>query len=166
MRRTHHLPVFTLLCLGFVLIALSESPRAGTRKFYRDDPQQREPESQDASHVQEWDIDLVWDLAENMFAHPGDRTPNVRARNVNTIDEVSDSSWFTNRILARPLTTEEIVRGPLTGSGPAPGTWSVTRPKSAGFAPGFTMQDAKGETWFVSFDANGFPDAATGAILV
>ena len=58
------------------------------------------------------------------------------------------------------------MRGPLTGDGPAPGTWSVTRPKEAGFAPGFTIKDAKGETWFVSFDADRFPEAATGAILV
>ena len=58
------------------------------------------------------------------------------------------------------------MRGPLTGTGPAPGTWSVVRPKEAGFAPGFTMRDAKGDLWFVSFDAKGFPEAATGAILV
>ena len=28
------------------------------------------------------------------------------------------------------------------------------------------MRDAKGDLWFVSFDAKGFPEAATGAILV
>ena len=32
--------------------------------------------------------------------------------------------------------------------------------------PGFTIEDANGETWFVSFDARGYPEAATGAILV
>jgi hypothetical protein len=136
------------------------------RKFYADDPIQREPETQDASKVQEWEIDLFWDLALNLFGRPGDPTPDVKARNINTADEVPDSSWFTNRILARPLSIDEAVRGPLSGSGPAPGTWSVIRPKEAGFAPGFTMRDARGETWFVSFDANGFPEAATGAILV
>ena len=166
MRRRHHLIACTMLCISSVLLALSVSPQGAALRFYRDDPQQREPESQDASKVEEWEIDLFWDLAENMFATPGDKTPNVKARNVNTIDEVSDSNWFTNRILARPLTIDEVVRGPLTGSGPAPGTWSVIRPKQVGFAPGFTMEDAKGETWFVSFDANGFPEAATGAILV
>ena len=93
-------------------------------------------------------------------------TPIVKARDVNTIDEVPDSSWFTNRIGVDKLTTADVMRGPLTGDGPAPGTWSVTRPKETGFAPGFTMNDAKGQTWFVSFDANGFPEAATGAILV
>jgi hypothetical protein len=90
----------------------------------------------------------------------------LRARNVNTADEVPDSNWFTNRIGARALTIEEAVRGPVAGSGPAPAPWSVIRAKEAGFAPGFTMRDAKGETWFVSFDAKGLPEAATGAIMV
>ena len=101
--------------------------------FRSDDPLAREPETQDAAQVKEWEIDLFYDLAENLFARPGDSTPDQKARNVNTIDEVPDSSWFTNRILARPLSIDEAVRGPLTGTGPAPGTWSVVRPKQAGF---------------------------------
>ena len=109
---------------------------------------------------------MILDLAINLFGRPGDPAPNVRARNINTIDEVGDSSWFTNRIGTRPVSIEEAARGPLTGDGPVPGTWTITRPKEAGAAPGFTMQDAKGETWFVSFDAVGNPEAATGAILV
>ncbi len=149
-----------------VLVVHQTSSSGAGRKFYNDDPLAREPESQDASKVAEWDIDLVYDLAENLFARPGDRGPAQRASNVNTIDEVPDSSWFTNRILARPVSVEEASRGPLTGEGPAPGVWSVIRPKQAGFAPGFTMRDAKGDVWFVSFDAKGFPEAATGAILV
>jgi hypothetical protein len=149
-----------------IVIASQASSSANGRKFYNDDPLAREPESQDASKVAPWDIDLVYDLAENLFTRPGDRGPALRAGNVNTIDEVPDSSWFTNRILARPVSVEEASRGPLTGEGPAPGVWSVVEPKQAGFAPGFTMRDAKGEVWFVSFDAKGFPEAATGAILV
>ena len=150
-----------------LLIAIaSASPSGNGRTFYDDDPLTTEPETQNASAVQPWDIDLFWDLAVNLFGHPGDPALDVRAGNVNTIDEVPDSSWFTNRILARPLAIDEAVRGPLTGAGPAPGQWSVVRPKQAGFAPGFTMRDAKGDLWFVSFDANGFPEAATGAIAV
>jgi len=149
-----------------VLAIANASPSGNGRKFFDDDPLGREPESQNASGVQEWKIDLFYDLAENMFGHPGDPALGVRAGNINTIDEVPDSSWFTNRILAQPLSIDEVVRGPLTGSGPAPGAWSVVRPKQAGFAPGFTMKDVKGETWFVSFDAKGFPEAATGAIAV
>ena len=153
---------------GIILVlVVNQASSAGTgRKFYNDDPLTREPESQDASKVAPWDIDLVYDLAQNLFTRPGDRGPAPRAGNVNTIDEVPDSSWFTNRILARPVSVEEASRGPLTGAGPAPGIWSVVRPKEAGFAPGFTMRDTKGDVWFVSFDAKGFPEAATGAILV
>ena len=149
------------------MLVLATAPTGtATRRFYDDDPLARDPDTQDASRVQAWDIDLFYDLALNLFARPGDSAPDVRARNVNTIDELPDSSWFTNRILARAVPIEEAARGPLTGSGPAAGKWTVSRPKAAGFAPGFTMQDAAGETWFVSFDAKGMPEAATGAILV
>ena len=140
-------------------IALAPAiPRAASPKFHRDDPLQHEPATQDASKAQGWEIDLFWDLALNLFGNPGDPTPGVKAQNVNTIDEVPDSSWFTNRIGARPLSIEDAVRGPLAGEGPAPGTWTVSSAKEAGFAPGFTIQDAGGQTWFVSFDADGYPD--------
>ena len=125
-----------------LLVALAGTSSSGIgRKFFDDDPLGREPDSQNASGVEPWDIDLFWDLTENMFTRPGDPAVNVPAGNVNTIDEVPDSSWFTNRILARPLSVDEVVRGPLTGSGPAAGKWAVVRPKTAGFAPGFTMTD-------------------------
>jgi hypothetical protein len=126
----------------------------------------REPETQDASKVQGWDIDLFIDLSVNMFGKPGDDETGVRAGNVNTIDEVPDSNWFTNRILARPVSNEEAARGPLAGNGPAAGTWTIIAAKEAGVAPGFTILDSAGETWYLSFDARGYPEAATGAILV
>ena len=40
---------------------------------------------------------------------------NVRAMNVNTLDEVPDSSWFTNRIGRREIPLDELVRGPDRG---------------------------------------------------
>jgi hypothetical protein len=152
------------LCVA--VLASNGLVRGATTKFVSDDPLSREPDTQDAAGVAEWEIDLTIDLAMNLFGRPGDSATNVRARNVNTIDEVPDSSWFTNRILARPLTLDELAKGPLTSAGPAPGKWSVVSPKLAGFAPGFTMLDARGDRWFVSFDATGHPEAATGAIAV
>ena len=71
-----------------------------------------------------------------------------------------DSSWFTNRIYAKPLSTDEITRGPNTTDGPAPGKWTVIRGKGAGVAPGFTARDEKGDMWFVSFDGARQPDGA------
>src|SRR5687767_11338682 len=78
-----------LFCLG---------ADAAGRKFYNDDPTSRIVDSQDASAVKERDIDLLYDTIENSFHRPGDQTPNVRAQNLNTVDEVPDSNWFTNRL--------------------------------------------------------------------
>jgi hypothetical protein len=157
----------TGLLAGALAATVATSVLSGAgRKFYDDDPITREPETQDASGAEPWEIDLIWDLAYNLFATPRMHVAGERAKNINTIDEVPDSGWFTNRILARPVTAEEITRGPLEGTGPKPGTWTVVRAKEAGFAPGFTMQDADGVTWFVSFDGKGYPEAATSAILV
>ena len=135
-------------------------------KFFRDDPLQREPETQDASKVQEWDINLSADLLMNLFTKPGDPTTNQRARNINTADEVPDSSWFTNRIYARPISIDEIRRGANTIEGPAPGRWTVIRAKSSGVAPGFTVRDEKGEVWFVTLDGRDNPIASTAAVAV
>jgi hypothetical protein len=140
--------------------------RAAAPKFYDDDPLARVPETQDASGAAEYDIDLATSLLVNLFVPLGDPRTNVRAGNLNTADEVPDSSWFTNRVYARPITAAEIARGANTIDGPAPGKWTVIAAKTSGAAPGFRMRDARGELWFVSLDARVAPGAATGAIAV
>jgi len=145
-----------------VLVVHQTSSSGAGRKFYNDDPLAREPESQDASKVAEWDIDLVYDLAENLFARPGDRGPAQRASNVNTIDEVPDSSWFTNRAGVRELTTLDVANGPDTTDGPAAGNWTITSSKSDGVTPGFTVVDGEGHKWFLKFDPRGYRGMTTG----
>ena len=90
-----------LLCC--VLAASSVLLSGADRRFFDDDPLTREPDSQDASKVAEWDIDLIVDLGVNLFGKPGDPATNVRARSINTIDEVPDSNWFTNRVVAKKI---------------------------------------------------------------
>ena len=53
-----------------ILGALS-LPASRRTKFYRDDPIQVEPETQDASRVTPWKIDLFYDLMLNQFTRPG-----------------------------------------------------------------------------------------------
>ncbi len=149
------------MCAGLLVSVDGQRPR-----FFPDDPLQREPETQDASKVQEWDVGLTPDLLLNLFGQPGDPITNQRAHNVNTADEVPDSSWFTNRIYARSLSLDEIARGPNTIAGPAPGRWTIIRSKSAGVSPGFTVRDEKGEVWFLTFDARENPIAGTAAIAI
>ena len=163
-------PTFrNLRVVGAVTLLVAAGAISATtagRKFYSDDPIAREPETQDASGAEPWDIDLFYDLGYNLFV-TGRKTPeDVRAQNINTIDEVPDSSWFTNRIGTRDMTEAELMRGPAAGDAPDPSMWTLTREKSSGFAPGFTARDAKGGTWFVSFDPPRNPEGATGALVV
>ncbi len=138
----------------------------GQPRFFSDDPLSREPETQDASGAKFRDVELAPDLLLNLFTRPGDAAPNVRAGNVNTIDEVPDSGWFTNRIYARPVSVDEIVRGPNLSPPPASGAWTIVSAKTSGVSPGFTARDSRGVRWFVQFDTAGHPRAATSAVAV
>ena len=95
-----------------LLAGASATVRTAGKKFFSDDPLTKVPESADASKAAPWDIDLFYDLTYQLFATPRKVPTQPRAQNVNTIDEVPDSSWFTNRVGARALTPEELVAGP------------------------------------------------------
>lgn len=134
--------------------------------FYPDDPIAREPESQDASKAQPYKIGDLYEMSKNLFVTAGYKPSGKRAQNINSIDEVPDSSWFTNRIGKTSVTVEQIARGPIVGAPPDPSRWVVLREKTSGVHPGFTAKDAKGETWFLEFDPTYFPEGATGAVEV
>src|SRR5215471_12857939 len=140
--------------------AFTIASSAATPRFYDDDPVARERDSQDASDMKPLEIDLFVDLTTNLI---GPRAVTAgRARDINSVDEVPDSSWYTNRAGARRLTPEEMFRGPDTTNGPEAGVWTVTSSKSDGVTPGFTVKDAKGQLWFLKFDPPGFRGMATG----
>src|SRR6187397_1200711 len=109
---TRKTAILSAATLCAALAFASAAPSGAGRKFYNDDPIAREPATQDASKVAPWVIDLFIDLSLNLFGRPGDSAANVRAQSINTIDEVPDSSWFTNRIGSRPVTVDEAVKGP------------------------------------------------------
>ena len=135
-------------------------------RFYRDDPIVREPEPQDARGAALSEVDLMYELTYNLFALSGGKPTGVRAENVNTIDEVPDSSWFTNRIGTRALTVDELVRGPNVGPPPDPSRWVIFREKTSGGHAGITAKDANGGTWFLEFDPPHNPEAATAAVVM
>jgi len=134
---------------------------AASQRFYDDDPIRVEPATQDASAIKPQEVSLFVDLATNIIRGGVVASPR-RAQNVNTIDEVPDSSWFTNRAGARVLTPQDIATGPDTSAGPAAGTWSITSSKSDGVTPGFTVKDAAGQRWFLKFDPPGYRGMTTG----
>jgi hypothetical protein len=155
------------VCLGVAAALLALVPAStDSPRYYDDDPIAREPESQDASGAQPAEIGLLFELSYNLFVTANHKASNTRAQNVNTIDEVPDSSWFTNRIGAGSITDTEIARGPTVGPPPASERWVILREKSAGANPGFTATDANGETWFLGFDPVSRPEGASAAVVV
>lgn len=145
-------------------VSLGVTARTSEIRFLEDDPIWTDPDTEDASNADERDVDLLYEFMESLFMDPGG--PAGPALNVNTIDEVPDSSWFTNRILSRVMTEDEVARGPDTSDGPRPGTWTVERGKTDGIMPGLRILDSAGVRYFIKFDSPGYRELATGAEVV
>ena len=161
MRRRN--PLVVLALAG--TLALSVPGRATGPKFFDDDPISRDPETQDASRVQPIEISQQFDYVENSFFKPGDRA-SVRAVNVNTLDEVPDSGWFTNRAGGARWLPADAAKGPDTGVGPAAGPWTIVAAKTEGVTPGMTIRDSAGDVYFIKFDPPSNPEMASGAEVI
>jgi hypothetical protein len=134
--------------------------------FYPDDPIAVDDDmSLDASKAVPIEDSNAYDFVANTFANLGQRH-DVRARNVNTIDEVPDSSWFVNRIGRSPLSTSELVRGPDRYDAISLDGWKVSGGKSTGLQPGFRMTDPSGHLYQIEFDPPSNPEMATGAEII
>jgi hypothetical protein len=95
-------------------------------------------------------IPLAYEAAHQFLFRPlGEPfTGEGEAVNVDPLDEVVNSTWFTNRNAAAPLTPEQIRRGPQTTQGPRP-PLTVTDLDPEGITPKFNVEDADGITYIV-----------------
>lgn len=89
------------------------------------------------------------------------------AKNVNSVDEVPNSSWFTNRIGLFPVSPERAARGacdkpPLD---PTKGPWMVVNAKPNGANPGFFIKTPQGR-FLLKFDGPVQPQRATAADVI
>lgn len=115
-----------------------------------------------------YETGYLYDFANNTFFRPvqtgfGLTRKSVEAINVNTLDEVPDSSWFTNRNGQRTMSLEEIKRGPNETDGPAPGPLTVVKGKSNGITPGFQIKDLRGDIYLLKFDPIGYLEMSSAA---
>jgi hypothetical protein len=148
--------------------AAGQAPRAAIG-FFPDDPISRDDDTAlDASGIKELELSESYDFLINTFATKSDREP-IRAVNVNTLDEVPDSSWFTNRIGVRDLPLAEIARGPNKFERLDAMDWVVVRGKSpGGFQAGFRAEHPgdPGQVYQLEVDPVAHPQLATGAELI
>jgi len=91
-----------------------------------------------------------------------------RAANVNSLGEVPDSTWFTNRVGVRDLALAEMARGPNVDDGPDPsGPWRVKGSKVGGGSVGILVEDARKKRFIFKFDEPEYPvmETATDVIV-
>lgn len=154
------------------LLVLSACAHRGPRRFPLAPPLWEDP---DRNHVanepSEYYSGLIADGADQMVFRPLARLPYLplasRAANVNALDEVPNSSWFTNRIGLHSLSMAEIVRGSCVGEPLDPkGPWTVVAAKPNGANPGFFIKAADGRRYLLKFDGPQQPQRATAADIV
>jgi hypothetical protein len=83
------------------------------RRFLPDDPLLRDDDMRDIKPVATYELSKSYDFLRHTFSDAA--TPG-RALNVNTLGEVPDSSWFTNRIGQRDMMIEEVPTTRTTSS--------------------------------------------------
>ncbi len=88
--------------------------------------------------------------------------------NVNSLDEVPDSSWFVNRIGRVDMTPAEVARGSCQAPSldPQRGPWLITRAKTEGINPGFFIKAPDGFTYLLKFDGSHRPQRETVADVI
>ncbi|MEJ2109439.1 MAG: hypothetical protein P8Z37_05905 [Acidobacteriota bacterium] len=154
----------TVYALGLIFLAFLIPARA--QRFLPDDPIEKDVDSLPIAKPAAVSLSPTWDMIENTFGLE-DAGRMLRAQNTNTLGEVPDSSWFTNRIGARDMTPEELARGANRTGGPDT-TESLTI-LGAGlfsFTEGLIVEDSRGDRYYLIFDAAGMPGMATGAAVV
>ncbi len=154
-----------LKILPFVLF-LGLSWTISAEKFLPDDPLWEDADCQAVGNVEEVEFSKTYNLMVNTFGDPGNEEP-TRAGNINTLGEVPNSKWFTNRIGRTSMSIEDLIRGPNTGNGPDPSQrWTIISAKHEGVTPGFVIEDPKGDRYFIKFDPKGHPQMNTSAEVV
>ena len=159
------LRIVNLAALFFLI-----SPSLLAKKFYSDDPLAKEPPPLNVDSVQMLRLSQYYDFFHHTLSTPGDlntqKKPEqaIRAKAVNTLGEPMDGAWYTHRHFWKPMTNDELVRGPGGHTPPSEeGVWTIASAKTQGITPGFTMVDAKQHKYFVKFDPPEYPELATAA---
>jgi hypothetical protein len=161
-----------LIGLIAVLLALLTDAHGASKRFYPDDPLWREPAPRPTEQVKLSQVDELYDFIENRFVTPAQESDTrklqaVPAGNVNTLGEVPDSSWYTNRHWRQRMSIAELQRGSGNAAPPeADGTWQIVSAKSDGITPGLVIEDRQRRRYVLKFDPPDFPELASAADII
>jgi hypothetical protein len=123
---------------------------------------------------EEYESPFAWDAANQTVFRPISRffavDPAGPAVNVNALDEVPNSSWFTNRIGVQPMSPAEMVKGSCSDKVLDPnmpdGSWIIDHGKDNGANPGFRVNIPGLGKFMLKTDPVEEPERATGATAI
>jgi hypothetical protein len=135
--------------------------------FYDDDPLWSMPKPMNVEKANDRRLSDYYDYFYMTFGKPGEKHQpgaSIAAQAVNTLGEVPDSTWYTNRHARKRMTIEELVQGPGNTNSPSTDSpWKITHAKTEGVTPGFTIKDSKGRTYQLKFDSQETSELGTAA---
>ena len=160
-----------------IILALQLAVLLSAERFYADDPLEEMPAPLPVKELKTRKLNDVYDLFENTFGEPGERQSKgkkgkgaalIPSQAINTLGEVpNDPAWFTNRIGSRPMSIEELVRGPGADRPPSmEGTWTIVGAKTSGVSPGFRIRDSTGQLYQLKLDPLTNPEMSTAADVI
>ena len=143
----------------------------GGQKFYPDDPIWKEPRPLPVKSVHSRELSDYYDFFWHTFAEPGEKQPKhgkpIPAQAVNTLGEVPDGAWYTNRHGRNRMSLDALRRGPDSDNGTVKdGPWKVVSAKTEGVTPGFKILDSRGQKYMIKVDPIVNPGMATAADVI
>lgn len=146
--------------------------RGRNKKFYADDPLWQEPAPRPVSGIATRSIDHLYDFLDSTYVTPRREGKIARhegrpALDVNTLGEIPDNAWYTNRHHARRMSIEELQRGPGNSTPPdSERPWRITSAKSDGITPGFVIEDSRKNRYVLKFDPPEYPELCSAADVI
>ncbi len=157
-----------LLCV--LLFDFLASTLVQAQRFYPDDPLMEEPPPMETPGPETRALSELLEYFQNTFGLLGETHPEfgvIPAVGVNTLGEVLDGPWYTNRHARRRMSRAELIRGPGDADPPSTqGPWQVLTVKKYGVRPGMLVADANKHLYLLQFDPPNYLELNTGAEMV
>lgn len=138
---------------------------AGAQVLPPDAPILEDPDQLDMPAPESQGISGYYDFLINTFGRPGEY--EGPALNTNSLGDVPNSSWYTQRHYHHSMPIDELRRGLNTSDGPSRDEqWHVVGGKTEGKSIGMQIVDARGDRYLLKFDPVGYIEMSTGAEVI